>query len=233
MTQLYLVTGSSRGLGLELVKLLAVRGEQVIGVSRSASEFSHPNYSHYEVDISNEKEIPALFHEVRRLGKLSYLINNAAIAISRPALLTGAGSFEEILRVNLVGSFIISRESLKLMKVQGFGRIINISSINVKLASAGGVAYNAAKAGLENVAQTLSSEIHYSEDITINNVGVSLVDGSGMVEKLSDKALADKTKHLKRNSLLKPEEILHTIDFFASPTARNISGHTIYFGGLN
>lgn len=230
---MFLVTGSSRGLGLALVKLLAERGDLVMGVSRGASEFSHPNYKHYELDIINEQDLLKLFQSVRQQGKLNCLVNNAGVALSRPALLTSADAFDKILKINLLGSFLTSREALKVMKVQGFGRIVNISSINVKLSSSGGVAYNAAKAGLENVAQTLCSEINYNEDITINNIGVSLVDGSGMVANLTDKAIQDKAKHLKRYAFVKPEEILHSIDFFASPSAQNISGQTLYFGGLH
>ncbi|MEP2944644.1 MAG: SDR family NAD(P)-dependent oxidoreductase [Lentilitoribacter sp.] len=232
MSGLYVITGSSRGLGLALAKLLAERGDQVIGLSRSEGEFSHQNYTHEICDITNEEEVKTFFNELRQKGLLFCLINNAGIATSIPALMMKSNTFEETLRVNLLGAFTVTREALKLMKRQRFGRIVNMSSINVKLSSAGGIAYNASKAGLESISHTISSEISSSEDITTNNIGVSLMDGSGMVEGLSEKALNDKITFLKRTALLEPEEILHAVDFFASEKATNITGQTVYFGGL-
>ena len=229
---MYVVTGASRGLGLELVKSFCESKHEVIGISRGPTEFHNPNYSHFSADVSCEEQIQALFLEIRKNGNINCLVNNAGVEASIPALFTSCATFNDILSVNLLGSFVVSREALKIMKSHKFGRIINISSINSKLSSAGGVAYNASKAGLESVARTLAAEIHSNEDITINNIGVSLLEGSGMVEGLTDKARKQKTKYLTRGPFISSTEVRHAIDFFASREASNISGQTLYFGGL-
>lgn len=232
MGNLYIITGSSHGLGNELVKLLTERGDDVIGLSRSAPVFNHEKFSHRKLDITDESAVIKLFQDLRRSCKLFCLINNAGIAMSRPALMTSSNAFEDTLKVNLVGAFTVTREALKIMKSQQFGRIINISSINVKLSSAGGIAYNASKSGLESLSHTISSELTPLENITTNNIGISLLSGKGMAENLTSKAIKDKIKFLKKPSLLNPEEVLHSIDFFTSEKAGNITGQTIYYGGL-
>lgn len=229
---LVIITGASRGLGRALCELMVGRGDQVVGVSRGPAEFTHANYTHVEADVGDEASVVGLFNGLRQRAPVRTVINNAGIALSRPAMLTTAKAFEDVLRTNLVGAFVVSREAMKAMKRGKAGRIINISSINVPLASAGGAAYNTAKAGLETLARTLAWEVGAVEDITINSIGVSIVAESGMAAGLSEKALADKTCHLSRPAQLQPAEILHVVDFLASPAAANITGQTIYFGGV-
>jgi 3-oxoacyl-[acyl-carrier protein] reductase len=173
-----------------------------------------------------------MFSEIAsEFARIDLVVNNAGLALSRLALLTSAAEFASVIRVNLVGAFIVSREAIRLMKRTRFGRIVNFSSINVPLASSGGAAYNAAKAGLENLAITLSRECA-QDDITINSIGLSLVAGSGMVEGLNSVALAEKQSALIKPDLIEITEIIHAIEFFAAPDARNITGQTVYFGGV-
>ncbi len=169
---------------------------------------------------------------VTTYGHLDVVINNAGVSSSRLALFTPASVFMSVLEANLLGAFIVMRESIRLMKRAKFGRIINFSSINVPLASVGGASYNASKAALENLSITLSRECA-SDDITINCIGLSLVSESGMVDGLSQEALAAKQQQLIKPSLLGIQDVLHAINFFASPHARSITGQTIYFGGVS
>ena len=117
------------------------------------------------------------------------------------------------------------------MQRQRYGRIVNFSSINVPLGSVGSALYNASKAGVEAMARALTRECG-NVDITINTLGLSLVANSGMLDSLSPKALAAKQEALLKPKVLEVEEIMHAINFFASPLARNISCQTVYFGGV-
>jgi 3-oxoacyl-[acyl-carrier protein] reductase len=163
-------------------------------------------------------------------GGVDLLINNAGSASSQVALLMSSATFASVVQTNLVGTFIVTREALRLMKRRRFGRIINFSSINVPLASVGGAAYNASKAALESLAKTLSRECA-NDDIAINCIGLSLVAGSGMVEAVAPAALAAKQQALIKPASLDIAEVMHAIEFFASPQARNITGQTIYCVG--
>jgi 3-oxoacyl-[acyl-carrier protein] reductase len=227
-----LVTGSSRGIGRDLSIHLLQSGDTVIGCARGEAQLSHERYRHFQTDVADEASVRNMFSSIAsEFGRIDLVVNNAGLALSRLALLTSAVEFVSIIQVNLVGAFIVSREAIRLMKRTRFGRIVNFSSINVSLASSGGVAYNAAKAGLENMAVTLSRECAH-DDITINSIGLSLVADSGMVEALNPTAIAEKQNALIKPNLIKIAEIVHAIEFFAAPDARNITGQTIYFGGV-
>jgi NAD(P)-dependent dehydrogenase (short-subunit alcohol dehydrogenase family) len=90
--------------------------------------------------------------------------------------------------------------------------------------------YSASKAALQSLALTLSRE-SAKVDITINTIGLSVVDKTGMLASLSQKALTEKQSLLIKPNLLSIDEIIHAIDFFSSPYSKNICAQTLYFGG--
>ena len=226
-----LVTGSSRGLGRLLAEAYLCMGKTVFGCSRNASTIEHQNYRHFVLDIADEVSIVAMFKEISLLKiRLDIVINNAGVTQSSLGILTGAKTAGEIINTNILGTFLVTREALRLMQRQRYGRIVNFSSINVPLGSIGSSLYNASKAAIESMARTLSRE-NTKVDITINTIGLSVVDRTGMIDSLSPKALAEKQSLLIKPDLIKAEEIIHAINFFTSPLAKNISTQTIYFGG--
>jgi 3-oxoacyl-[acyl-carrier protein] reductase len=207
-------------------------GLTVYGCSRQASSIGHQNYKHFTVDVSDESAVVAMLKQIASLKvPVNLLINNAGLTQASLGILTRGVSAQDILNVNLLGNFFVSRETLKLMQRQRYGRIVNFSSINVPLGSVGSALYNASKAGVEAMARALTRECG-NLDITINTLGLSLVANSGMLDSLSPKALAAKQEALPKPKALELEEIIHAINFFASPLARNVSCQTVYFGGL-
>jgi len=227
-----LITGTSRGLGYALARHYLSLGHNVAGVSRGESDIEAPNYQHFTTDIRIEADVQGLFSKLRKhMGGLDILINNAGASSTAPALLTTGSQFEDVIKTNLIGCFLVSREAIKLMKRQASGRVINFSSINVPLRSAGSVAYNASKAALENMTGTLAREL-IGTDITVNTLGLSLVENSGMVEQLSDSAIKEKQANLLKPDLISVQEIAHVIDFLCHPSARNITNQSFFFGGV-
>lgn len=232
MSRGVVITGTSRGVGRALAQMLVERGWTVFGCSRTSCDLVHDRYRHFSLDITDEQAVRVMFEAVRSASpRLDLVINNAGITQARMALFTSVAEVNQIVGVNLIGAFIVTREAIKLMKRSRFGRIINMSSINVPLAASGSALYNATKAALENLATTLSRECA-GDDITINCLGLSLVANSGMAEGLSEAALATKQRALSKPGLLDILEIVHAIDFLAAPEAKNITGQTIYFGGI-
>jgi 3-oxoacyl-[acyl-carrier protein] reductase len=227
-----MVTGSSRGLGRSVAEYFLGEGVQVIGCSRTASNLIHPNYKHYCVDISNEADVKSMFQEAPLWGSpLGFLINNAGISQNSLGFFTSSQSAIDILETNLLGNFLVTREALKIMQRKNFGRVINFSSINIPLQSVGSALYNASKAGADAMSKVLVRECG-ATDITINSLGLSLVKNSGMLDGLTPKALEDKQKNLIKPDTLNLLEIIHAINFLFSPLAKNITGQTIYFGGV-
>lgn len=227
-----LITGTSRGLGRALAERFLHAGLVVYGCSRQASTIDHQDYRHFTVDVSDEPGVVSMIMQITALKvPVNLLINNAGLTQASLGILTRTESAQDILRTNLLGNFLVSRETLKLMQRQRYGRIVNFSSINVPLGSVGSALYNASKAGVEAMAKVLTRECG-NVDITINTLGLSLVAGTGMLDALSPKALAAKQEALLKPKVLEVEEVMHAINFFASPLARNISCQTVYFGGV-
>ena len=227
-----LITGTSRGLGRALAERFLHAGLVVYGCSRQASTIDHQDYRHFTVDVSDEPGVVSMIMQITALKvPVNLLINNAGLTQASLGILTRAESAQNILNTNLLGNFLVSRETLKLMQRQRYGRIVNFSSINVPLGSVGSALYNASKAGVEAMAKVLTRECG-KVDITINTLGLSLVANSGMLDSLSPKALAAKQEALLKPKVLEVEEVMHAINFFASPLARNISCQTVYFGGV-
>lgn len=228
----FLITGTSRGLGHALAGHYLSLGHNVAGVSRGESDIDAPNYRHFTADIQVEADVQGLFSDLRKhFDRLDVLINNAAAAGTAPALLTTGSQFEDIIKTNLIGCFLVSREAIKFMKRHGSGRVINFSSINVPLRSTGSVAYNASKAAMENMAGSLAGEL-IDTDITINTIGLSLVENTGMFDQLSDAAVKEKQAGLTKPDVISVQEIAHVIDFLSSKNSRNITNQTVFFGGV-
>lgn len=227
-----LITGASRGLGRALAEIYAHAGHRVFGCARGDSDFVHENYRHFIADITDEAAVRGQFKEIVAAdGRVDVLVNNAGLALSRPAMLTTTPEAEELLRTNVLGAFSVMRETIKHMKRTRRGRIVNMSSINVPLGSYGGAIYNASKAALENLAHTLSREVA-GDDITINTLGLSLVTDTGMTDELDEKALKEKQAGLIKPGRIEVSEITHAIDFLISEQARHITNQIIYFGGV-
>jgi 3-oxoacyl-[acyl-carrier protein] reductase len=227
-----LITGTSRGLGNMLAKAYLDLGMSVVGCSRQKSTIDHSGYTHFIADVSKETDVSSMVREIVSLKlPIHLLINNAGLTQSSLSVLTRAKNAEEIILTNLLGSFLVSKEVLKVMQRQRYGRIVNFSSINVPLGSIGSSLYNATKAGVDVMSRVFTAECG-SADITVNTLGLSLVLGTGMVESLNTKALKAKQNCLPKPNNLSLDEIIHAINFLASPLSRNISSQTIFFGGV-
>jgi 3-oxoacyl-[acyl-carrier protein] reductase len=226
-----MIAGSRQGLGRALAEHYTDHGNTVFGLSRHESDLIRENYHHICTDVTEEAMVQQACIRISDTGRpLDILIYSVGLKITAYALLTGPGQAADMLRTNLLGAFLVSRHALRLMKRNGFGRVIYISSIAVPLGSAGSVIYGASKAGLEQMAFTLSREFP-RDDITFNNLGISIYP-SEMVQALSDKALNETRAALVKPDDLELGEVVGAVDFFASDAARQVTGQTIYFGGV-
>ena len=137
-TPVTLITGASRGIGAHLARHYVDQGHQVIGCSRRDAKSELNGYRHYIADVSDEEAAKALFADIRReYGRLDHLINNAGIASMNHCLLTPLSSVHEVIKTNLVGTFLFCREAAKQMKKRNEGRIVNFTTVAVPMKLAG------------------------------------------------------------------------------------------------
>lgn len=229
--RIMIITGTSKGIGRYLAEYYVSKGFIVIGCSRSEPTIDSPLYKHYTLDVSDEYLVKNLFVDVRKkYGKLDYLINNAGTASMNHSLTTPVATVKRILDTNVVGMFIISRESVKLMKKNNFGRIVNFSSFAVPYRLEGESIYAASKAAVVSLTQVLSRE-YAKYNITVNAVAPPAVKTDLIRGVPDDKML----KLISRQSLQKygtPDSVRHVIDFYLSEQSDLITGEVIYMGGI-
>jgi 3-oxoacyl-[acyl-carrier protein] reductase len=226
-----LIAGCRQDLGRALAAHYAERGHRVFGLSRRESDFVHPRYQHICADVPLEDSVREAFAKIKvAASSLDVLIVSAGLNTNNYALLTTHGQAADMLNTNLLGPFLVTRHAVRQMKQNRFGRLIYLSSVAVPLGSVGSVMYGASKAGLEQMAFALSREFA-RDNITFNALGISIYP-STMVKDLGEKALAETRAALVKPEMLQLWEIVGAIDFFASDAARQITGQTLYFGGV-
>jgi len=225
-----LITGTSQGIGLSLVKKYVDAGQAVVGCARRISPFNNDLYTHLQVDVTNPTAVAGMFSDLARAKvSIDTVIHASGLTQNGLAMMTSTKSAQNIMDVNFGGVFSVTREATKRMIRHDFGRIIVLSSINVVLHNRGSSVYNASKAACENLMKTLTSEFSTS-NITFNSLALSVVEDSGMAASMTEDAQAKKQERLDKPALLSIEEVIHAIEFLRHRDARNISGETITFG---
>jgi 3-oxoacyl-[acyl-carrier protein] reductase len=227
-----LITGTSRGIGRYLAEYYCGKGHTVFGCARSEATLTHERYHHVKADVSSESDIKHIISQIRKTAfRLDVVINNAAVNPRiTPVMLTPASSFEKAFSINLLGTFLVSREAAKLMLLKKFGRIINFSSMAAHHRVAGEAVYTATKAGIEAFTSVMAKEV-YGHGITCNAVAPAAVDSD-----LSRAVNADALQEiLARNAVPKlgrMEDISNAVDWLIRPESQAITGQVIYLGGV-
>ena len=227
-----LVTGSTRGVGRESAQHFLTEGAHVIGFGRGDSTISHPNYSHYHVDLADPASITSIFSVLRRAERnIDIVVNNAAVLTSQYSMIMPPAAAQAMVNVNLLAPFLVSREAAKFMRKSKWGRIINVGSMAASLEPVGDSVYAACKAGLSTLANVMAKEFS-SFNVTCNTLGISAIDSEMLGQLPRDKIDAIiATLPVPRFALI--DDILNVIDFYAAERSAYITAQTIFLGGVN
>lgn len=138
MNRVFIISGASRGIGRALAEHYLGCGDIVVGCARSTSDIKHANYRHFMLDINDEKAVVAMVRAAKKeFGRIDICLNNAGVASMNHALTTSYESARNLVDVNFLGAFLLSREVAKAMisnkNSARNGVIINFSSVAAAL----------------------------------------------------------------------------------------------------
>lgn len=235
-----LVTGGSRGLGLEAALALKEAGARVAVVARRASFFAEARKAlgedalYLEGDVRDEARLEAIAEEVEeKLGPLTILVNAAGITWGAPSLEMPVEKVREVLEVNLVGAFLASRVAARRMKERGYGKIIHIASVAGLKGEypevLDAVGYSASKGGL--IALTRDLAVKWGRwGIRVNALAPGFFP-TRMTEKVLPRAEAFLKATLPLGRPGAPGELGGAVLFLASPASDYVTGAVLPVDG--
>ncbi len=248
-----LITGGSRGIGLELAKRclaekarVAICARKQEGLDRAALSLAGEGAgeaARERVDpgalltvaahVAEEEQVERLFEAVlARFGRLDILINNVGMNLLTPSLVEADPAlWRKIIDTNLTGTYLCSRRAAKAMRGQGRGKIVSLSSVAAKRASPGMGVYGIAKAGIEALTRVLAVELA-PENIQVNAVAPSMVRTGFSAPFWSNEELHQKlVAGIPAGRLAEPADVARVVLFLASEASDYITGQTITVDG--
>lgn len=240
-----LVTGGSRGLGLQMAEALGEQGARVVVSSRKQGELDEAvahltsrgiDASAIAADLSQDAHVqPFVDEAIRRLGHIDILVNNAGASWGAPAEDYPAEAWDKVMNLNVRSVFLVAQAVGKLSMIpRRSGRIINISSIAGLAGNPPGtmqtLAYNTSKGAVINFTRTLAGEWgRYG--ITVNSIAPGFFPSKmthGLLAAIGADALA---KDAPLNRLGDDEDLKGAVVLFASDAGKHITGQTLAVDG--
>jgi gluconate 5-dehydrogenase len=237
-----LITGATHGLGRSMVKALAMAGAQVIvnGHSAGKMETALSEYEKegiqargYLFDVTDESEVKAAVERIEtEVGGIDILINNAGIIKRVPMLDMDVTDFREVIDVDLVGPFIVSKCVARKMKERQRGKIINICSMMSELGRNTVGAYAAAKGGLKMLTKNMATE-WAKYNIQVNGIGPGYfaTDQTAPIRENGhpfNEFILNRTPAGRWGD---PEDLMGTTIFLSSDASNFVNGQIIYVDG--
>jgi|TARA_Y100000992_G_scaffold82198_2_gene52414 3-oxoacyl-[acyl-carrier protein] reductase len=232
-----LVTGANKGIGNEVLKLLSKNGYTVVGTSRSSEGVSIIEKSLASkagcgliFDVTNKDATASLSSKIKeKYGNVSILVNNAGITMDNLLIRMTDNEWNDVIETNLSSVYRITKEFIKDMMKDRYGRVINIGSVVGMSGNAGQTNYSATKSALLGFTKSLAKEVA-SRNITVNTVSPGFID-TDMTKKLKDSQKDALMSSIPLGRMGSTEELAHVVQFLASDEASYITGENINVNG--
>ena len=237
--KIVLVTGSSRGIGAEMIRAFGTHGAQCVvnyvadaqGQNKAdalsvAKELNEPLV--IECDVTQSPQVEAMMQQIQdQRGGLDILVNNSGVIRDRTIKKMSLDEFESVIRVNLLGTFTVTQKAAAVLR--NGGRVINMSSVSGQMGLFGQANYSSSKAAI--IALTKVSAREFArQNITVNAIAPGFID-VGMSKGMSEEVTQNFIKQIPLGRLGEAHEIVDAALFLASPMASYITGHVLNVNG--
>ena len=234
-----LVTGSSRGIGAEMIRAFSKRGARRVvnyvvdaqgqnkaDVVNVAKELHEPLV--IECDVTQPQQVEAMMKQIQdQFGGLDILVNNSGVISDRTVKKMSLEEFESVIRVNLIGTFTVTQKAASILR--NGGRVINMSSVSGQMGLFGQANYSSSKAAI--IALTKVSAREFArQNITVNAIAPGFID-VGMSKGMPEEVTQNFVKQIPLGRLGEAHEIVDAALFLASLMASYITGHVLNVNG--
>jgi len=234
-----LVTGSSRGIGAEMIKAFGARGANCVvnyiadpdGTNKTdatnvAAALREPLV--IECDVTNPAQVEAMMKQIQeRHSGLDVLVNNSGIIRDRTMKKMTVEEFESVFRVNVTGTFNVTKTAAGILRNNG--RVINLSSVSGQMGLFGQANYSSSKAAIIALTKVSARELA-RQNITVNAIAPGFID-VGMSKGMPDEVTENFKKQIPLGRLGDVQEIVNAALFLASPMASYVTGHVLNVNG--
>jgi len=237
--QVAIVTGGGRGIGKAVAEKLAKMGVNIVIADINHDEANKVAAAltvlgvktmGIKLDVSNSEEVKKVFEDVRKeFNRIDILVNNAGITRDGLLLRMKEEDWDSVVNINLKSVFLCSKEAIKAMSQQRYGRIVNISSVAAFMGNPGQANYSASKAGIVGLTKTIAKE-YASRGITVNAVAPGFIK-TAMTDILPENVKEEINKLIPLGRFGTVEDVANAVIFLATPDSGYITGQVIHVNG--
>lgn len=240
MDKVAIITGATRGIGKQIALTLANEGYNIIlnyrtendELKQLKNEIESKNVKCLTVqgDVTNFEDCKQMIESaIKEFGKIDVLVNNAGITKDILLARMKEEDFKQVIDVNLVGTFNMTKNAISYMMKARNGRIINISSVVGIAGNAGQTNYSASKAGIIGFTKSLAKEVA-SRNILVNAVAPGFIE-TNMTDVLKQEVKDEIAKNIPLKRMGTPQDVANVVKFLASEDSSYITGQVISVDG--
>lgn len=237
--QFVMVTGGARGIGRAIAENFAVRGAHlaIADVSLESAEETAREIAAkgvrtlaVKLDVSKSADVAKAFEYIQKeFGRLDILVNNAGITRDSLILRMKDEDWDAVIDINLKGVFLCTKEAVKVMVKQRYGRIVNIASVVAFMGNPGQANYSASKAGIIGFTKTVARE-YASRGVTVNAVAPGFIS-TAMTDALAENIKQDMLKSIPIGRFGSVDDVANAAAFLVAPENGYITGQVIHVNG--